>query len=274
MLLRVLFLLVLLAFTASGQTLPPHPIQDNSFLIEEAYNQEDGMVQHISMFNRMWPSGDWTYTFTEEFPLGGQTNQFSYTLPVVNTGDPPGLEPGLGDLALNYRLQAIGSGETRVAFAPRLTLIAPTGSVRMQRGMGGWGFQTNLPLSIVLSKHFVTHWNAGMTVIPGAQDAQGDKAESLGVNAGQSIIWLARPRFNVLLETFWTRSSQVVGPGKTVPEDELLLNPGVRWAYNFKNGLQIVPGVSMPIGVGPSAGEIGVLVYLSFEHPWKAFKKH
>lgn len=24
------------------------PIQDNSFLIEEAYNQEDGVVQHIS----------------------------------------------------------------------------------------------------------------------------------------------------------------------------------------------------------------------------------
>lgn len=25
-------------------------IQDNSFLIEEAYNQEDGVVQHISAF--------------------------------------------------------------------------------------------------------------------------------------------------------------------------------------------------------------------------------
>ncbi len=26
------------------------PIQDNSFLLEEAYNQEDGVIQHISYF--------------------------------------------------------------------------------------------------------------------------------------------------------------------------------------------------------------------------------
>ena len=26
----------------------PAPIQDNSFLVEEAYNQEDGVIQHIS----------------------------------------------------------------------------------------------------------------------------------------------------------------------------------------------------------------------------------
>ena len=29
------------------------PIQDNSFLVEEAYNQEDGVVQHISFFERL-----------------------------------------------------------------------------------------------------------------------------------------------------------------------------------------------------------------------------
>ena len=28
----------------------PKKIQDNSFLLEEAYNQEDGVVQHIQMF--------------------------------------------------------------------------------------------------------------------------------------------------------------------------------------------------------------------------------
>jgi hypothetical protein len=41
----------------------------------------------------------------------------------------------------------------------------------------------------------------------------------------------------------------------------------VRWAHNFTNGLQIVPGVSVPMGAGPSAGERGVIFYLSFEHP-------
>jgi len=36
---------------ASGAARPP-AIEDNSFFIEEAYNQEEGVVQHISTFMR------------------------------------------------------------------------------------------------------------------------------------------------------------------------------------------------------------------------------
>lgn len=258
------------AQTAANQELPP--IQDNSFLIEEAYNQEDGVVQHISTFTRLFQSKSWVYTFTEEFPVRGQRNQLSYTLPIMTAGGGQWLDAGMGDLALNYRLQAIGNGVTRVAFAPRFTLIAPTGSVRLQRGLGGVGYQTNLPLSVVVSRHFVTHWNAGATIIPGAKNSLGDSARLTGFNVGQSIIWQVRPRFNLLLETLWTRTESVVGPHKTRHEDDLFISPGVRWAYNFENGLQIVPGVAMPIGAGPSTGEKGVLLYLSLEHPWRAFR--
>jgi hypothetical protein len=42
----------------------------------------------------------------------------------------------------------------------------------------------------------------------------------------------------------------------------------VRWAYDFRSGLQIVPGVAFPIGVGPNSGERGIFLYLSFEHPF------
>ena len=49
-------------------------IQDNSFLIEEAYNQEAGVVQHISAFSRA-EGGAWLYTFTQEWPLGGIDHQ-------------------------------------------------------------------------------------------------------------------------------------------------------------------------------------------------------
>ena len=44
-------------------------IQDNSFLVEEAYNQEFGVVQHISSFTRFWDSKDWNYSFTQEWPV-------------------------------------------------------------------------------------------------------------------------------------------------------------------------------------------------------------
>ena len=138
--------------------------------------------------------------------------------------------------------------------------------------MGGFGHQTNLPFSFVVSRRFVTHWNIGATIIPRAENAQGATATVTAWNAGQSIIWQVRPRFNVLLETLWTRTGNVVGHHNTQHEDVLFISPGVRWAYNFENGLQIVPGIAVPIGAGPSAGEKGILLYLSFEHPWRAFK--
>ncbi len=43
------------------------PIQDNSFLIEEAYNQEAGVIQHISTFERDLETHDWLYAFTQEW---------------------------------------------------------------------------------------------------------------------------------------------------------------------------------------------------------------
>ena len=246
----------------------PGPIQDNSFLVEEAYNQEAGVIQHISTFTRLWASKDWAYTFTQEWPVPGRPrHQLSYTAAVTSAGAFPGSGPGIGDSLFNYRYQVLGSGESRVAFAPRATLIAPTGSASAGRGYGGLGFQVNLPLSVVLGKQFVTHWNLGTTLIPNARNAAGDRASTTAYNAGQSIVWLAKPRFNVLLETVWSGNEAVIARGQTQRSHSLLVSPGIRWAHNFANGLQIVPGIAVPIGVGPSGGERGLIVYLSFEHP-------
>lgn len=252
---------------------PSGPIQDNSFLVEEAYNQEDGVVQHISTFTRLSQSHDWAYTFTQEFPVRGQRHQFSYTVPVVRNGGIPGAPAGLGDVAINYRYQAIGSGETAVAFSPRFTLLVPSGSVSDGRGAGGYGLQTNLPLSITAGKRFVTHWNIGGTILPSARNESHETAFAKAFNVGQSVIWLAHPRFNVMLETLWTGSESVVSRGKTQLSHDLLISPGIRWAHNFSNGLQIVPGIAVPVGAGPSTGEKGLILYLSFEHPWSIFKR-
>ena len=129
--------------------------------------------------------------------------------------------------------------------------------------------QTNFPISLVLKRRLVTHWNAGLTWIPRAHDTAGDHARSLNVNLGQSTVWLASPRFNVLVENLWTSTEQVAGSNRNDRRQDFYVNPGIRWSYNFSNGLQIVPGVGAPIGVGPSAGDKGVIFYLSFEHPWR-----
>jgi len=269
-------LLLLLAATAAfSQTTPPQPsakpdgpIQDNSFLLEEAYNQEDGVIQHISSFQRLFDSKEWVYTFTQEFPVPIQKHQLSYTVPVVSL--PEGIGTGVGDVMINYRFQAIGTGETRLAFSPRASLILPTGDYRKGRGAGAVGVQFNLPFSVVLTDKIVTHWNAGGTIIPGAKNELGEKSRVTGYNLGASLIYQFNNRFNAMFETVWTGDESVIGRKETQRYHELFLNPGIRWAHNFDSGLQIVPGVSVPIGVGPSSGEKGLLFYVSFEHPWKA----
>jgi len=274
----VLTAIILLSLSSLGQQ-PPQPtaapgIQDNSFLVEEAYNQNFGVVQHISSFTRFFDSKDWNYTFTQEWPApGDERHQLSYTLVALHAGAFPGSGVGIGDVFLNYRYQLVGSGETRVAFSPRLSLIFPTGDSTVGRGSGSFGLQTNLPLSVVLGRKLVSHWNAGATFFPHAQDASGDRAATAGYNLGQSFIWLTNARFNVMLETVFARSQTVVSSDHTEWTSSLFLSPGVRWAYNFKNGLQIVPGIGVPLGVGPSAGEKGVLLYLSFEHPFRKLPK-
>jgi len=275
--LAFLLLLPLCGFSSPGQEPqqatkqeghPPGPIQDNSFLIEEAYNQEDGIIQHISTFQRLTNTGDWIYTQTDEWPLRTIKHQLSLTLSGTHAGDFQGSGAGWGDTAINYRYQLIGSGETKLAVAPRMSLLIPTGNHRLGRGYGGVGLQTNLPASIQHSEHWVTHWNAGATWVPRARNEFDQTAGTKAVNLGQSVVWLASPRVNFLVETLWTTAQKVTGPEHTAWSQDLYVSPGIRWAYNLKGGLQIVPGVAVPVGIGPCAGEKGIIVYLSFEHPF------
>lgn len=105
-------------------------IQDNSFLLEEAYNQEDGVVQHIQVFQYLKKTKDWQYTFTQEWPVPKQAHQFSYSIPVAHLHNDD--TTGLGDILLNYRYQAVMQG--RVALSPRFSLVLPTGDYK--KGLG------------------------------------------------------------------------------------------------------------------------------------------
>lgn len=53
-------------------------IQDNSFLVEEAYNQEAGIVQHIQTFQIQRGTSDFDYSFTQEWPVTSIKHQLSY----------------------------------------------------------------------------------------------------------------------------------------------------------------------------------------------------
>lgn len=239
------------------------PIQDNSFLLEEAYNQEQGVVQHINAFQRL-RGGNWVYTFTQEWPVTSQEHQLSFTLPLQDLDS----NRGLGDIGLNYRYQLVGDGDATAAVSPRVSLLLPTGDEQEDLGAGGIGLQFNLPVSVVVHPELVTHWNAGTTLTPAAKNAAGTEDDRTDFNLGGSFIWLAHPDFNVMLETAWASVQSIESEGVKARQSSLFISPGVRWAHNLKSGLQIVPGVAFPVGLGSSSGERGVFLYLSFEHPF------
>jgi hypothetical protein len=218
------------AVTAQEAPPPPPPIEDNSFLIEEAYNQERGIVQHINTLLRVRQGSFWAYGFTQEWPLLGQRHQLSYTV---------ALQPGVDELAINYRMQVAGIGGEGPALAPRVSLLLPLGDE------GGTGMQLNLPASVAVGERLVTHWNAGATLARRTPSVY---------HAGASAILLLRPTVNLMVEVAWE------GTGRA-GEDDVIVNPGIRWAHNL-GSLQIVPGIAWP-------DARDVFFYLSLEHPFR-----
>ena len=239
-------------------------IQDNSFLLEEAYNQEEGVIQHIQYFQYM-KDKTWVYAFTQEWPVQGQRHQLSYTIPGLRTGGTA--EAGLGDFFINYRHQTVLKGP--LAVAPRLSLLLPSGDYKRGLGSGSVGLQSNIPISVEFRERWVSHWNLGATYIPNAKATDGSRTGIKGFNYGASVICLVNDKFNLMLESVGTRSQSVISNGAVKAEKSFFLNPGMRYAFDFKSGLQVVVGVSFPVGLAPSSGEYGSLLYLSFEHPLK-----
>ncbi|MEO8636299.1 MAG: transporter [Gemmatimonadales bacterium] len=251
---------VLAAAPHSVAAQQPEPLSDNSFLIEEAYNQDPGVVQHISTFGR-GRGGDWAASFTQEWPYRRRAHQLSYTVQLIH-----GNGTGFGDLLLNYRYQAIGGADAIVAMSPRLSAVIPTGSVDRGRGAGSVGAQIALPVSYHVVPALALHANAGLTWYPHAEHPGGAHASTMNYAVGASAIWLARSRFNLMVEWIWQDNEGVTATGGTLRERAMFINPGVRFGWDSPGGLQIVPGVAYTIGLGPSEGQDGVFLYLSFEH--------
>lgn len=257
------------AMAARAQaTQPRPPIADNSFLMEEAYNQEAGVVQHISLLQKARDGQSWFYAFTQEWPVGGQRNQFSYTLPFAWISS---RSSGVGDVALNWRYQAVGSGAAATWVSPRLSLILPTGNYKHGLGSGVLGAQASIPVSHRWNDAVVSHTNAGLTILPGMKDPVGKFGTATTVSLGQSVIWQPLARVNFMLEAVWAGTARTAAAVDSWYAS-FYLSPGMRWAYDFASGLQVVPGVAFPIGIGPSKDDKQVLLYLSFEHPYGAHR--
>lgn len=241
-------------------------IQDNSFFVEEAYNQEPGVVQHILNVPINFTNGsrEITPSFTQEWPVFSQTHQFSYTIPYVFTED----DNGLADMRLNYRLQALMEDQWSPAFAPRLSLVLPTGDRDKDFGTGVVGYETNLPFSKIISDRWTLHFNAGMSIFPNARNHH-----LTNYNLGASAIYAVSRDFNLMLETVagWNED---IAEGELAPEPTVdrattaLVSPGARYAFNLPNDAQLVVGLALPIGLTSDSPDWGMFFYCSFEHPF------
>lgn len=219
-------------------------IEDNSFFIEEAYNQEDRVVQHIvngssgsgQQFNEL--------SFTQEWPLFSQTHQISFTIPYFASNN----VNGIGDIMLNYRYQL--TNENGLAVSPRFSLILPTGDDGQSLGSGAIGMQINIPVSKRWNDALISHFNAGFEWL--------SETNNSTYFAGASGIFLATSEFNIMTEVLYSSSDG---------SNEIILSPGVRYAIDIGN-LQIVPGLAFPFYFTSGSQNNGIFLYLSFEHPF------
>jgi hypothetical protein len=241
-----LLLLLTSAAVAAGEPLAKG-IQDNSFLVEEAYNQEPGMVQHILNVPVFFSHGEKEIapSFTQEWPVFSQTHQFSYTAPHTFTED----ENGFADVRLNYRLQALMEGERTPAFAPRFSFVLPTGDADQGFGHNRLGYEINLPFSKIVSDRWTLHFNAGGSLFP---DVRGRNLWNY--NLGGSAIYAVSKDLNLMLESVATWEEDVDSAAVAAsPKEALvhnvdrtvtaLISPGARYAFNLPNA-QFVVGLA------------------------------
>ena len=273
-------IIAMMALTFSMRNLfaaeqPIDVIEDNSFLIEEAYNQEAGVVQHIlnAYYSNDSQTRGWTFTFTQEWPVVTQEHQFSYTIPSYHSRDGADRLSGIGDILLNYRYQALMENDVQPAFAPRFSLILPTGNRKKGTGDNVVGYQWNLPFSKKIGPRFASHANFGLTYLPHVRGVLNKSSGELSqqrslvsYNLGASGIFALLPRLHLMLEWVGNFEQEINDSGRVTRAFMPVISPGLRAAVVNEEKLQIVIGAAAPIGLNHKADNYGAFLYLSVEH--------
>ena len=86
------------------------------------------------------------------------------------------------------------------------------------------------------------------------------------MNYGMSIIYLMSENLNFMLEFAGQSVESPATGGNTTRQESFVISPGIRYAINLASGMQIVPGIAIPYGVGPSDNERSIFLYTSVEH--------
>jgi DtxR family transcriptional regulator, Mn-dependent transcriptional regulator len=236
----------------------PFQIMDNSFLVEEAFNQPAGIFQNILGVVR---SGDaWAAAFTQEWPVGSEAHQFSYSAAVLDSGT----HVGFGDVFLTYRYQASTEAAGRPAFSPRISVILPSGSAARGLGDGSFGLELNLPVSRQAGD-WQWHGNGGVRWLTDADagDETGREERLVSPFVAGSVIYRLRPMLYLMLESV-VGFDESIHPDGTGRHTSFTLSPGLRGGWNLADH-QLVLGAALPITWTDRASNTGLFLYLSYE---------
>ena len=265
----------------------PKHIRDNAILVEEAFNQEPGEVQHIFVWQNFWDrtgrghTRDFALAYTTELPLGTQKHQFSFTAQYLTSFEKPNNGPAaqegdVGDTFLNYRYQLLASDEF-LWCSPRFSLILPTGDKYLGTGAGEVGYQFNLPISHY-GEQFDFHFNAGCTLTPDVSlpislvpKVLSPRHDLHGYNLGASMFWKPKVNLHFFVEALALWNDEIDEFGSHVSTTQGFVNPGVRWAV-IQEPVEWVLGVAVPIGLTRDTPDIGVFAYMSIEHSFRKKK--
>ncbi|HXE79734.1 MAG TPA: metal-dependent transcriptional regulator [Vicinamibacterales bacterium] len=240
-------------------------IVDNSFFVEEAFNQDPGMFQNIFVFEREGPRG-WAARFVQEWPLRGMRHQLAYSLTFARDGG----DARFSDASIDYRLQVWNGEDGRPAFAPRASLLLNRDDGETPLDEGGVGFEANLPFSLERGPLFF-HWNGGLRWLPAVSSlpsAPGEDVDLVSPFVAGSVIAAVRPMLNLMLEARYDSEEFVAGRGRTDRAGIFTISPGLRAGWDFGDA-QLVLGFAVPVARSEGEADTGALVYFSYEPPFK-----
>jgi hypothetical protein len=259
---------LLLAASTAAQPSPdsrPAPtaaaagILDNSFLVEETFNQDPGIIQTAFTWMRD-PGGGWESAVAQDWPLRVHRHQFSYTLP----WDGGSVPTRLGQVALSYRYQIRDVSEEAPGVAARLSVILPTGR---PGGDNRPGLQAAVPMTAVWQRLHI-HANAGVTWTHQVRGGQGTTANLTSPYLAGSVVWPTASMVQLMLEDVVAFEAFLDATAHPRRRTTMTVSPGLRGGWNVGRN-QVVLGAAVPIDSSTEGRSVSVLGYVSFEGPFR-----
>ncbi|MFN4946854.1 MAG: hypothetical protein ACOVOF_11070 [Chryseotalea sp.] len=242
-------------------------IEDNSFLIDEAFNQEKGINQYSAVFS-IQPD-ELTLQYTLEMPVAHNRHQVSICIPYSISRSSQLAYHGVNDVSLAYQY-SLTNKDDRFLLTPGFSVQIPTGDTQLNNLTGFTGINSFVAISKRVSNKLVLHGNARIgyhkkikSVVQNTDDQQ-RILSFRSQTAGVSFVWLTAQRFNLLIENVFIRDVGKIQQGNYQTATHIL-NPGFRTSFHTKS-TQFVFGTSCPTRFSTkSKPEMSLLFYVSIE---------